>query len=49
MILITGATGAVGRPMAAALRERGVPVLALTRDSANAGFPSDAAFAAASR
>lgn len=41
MILITGATGAVGRPLVAALRERGVPVRALTRDPANAGFPSD--------
>jgi uncharacterized protein YbjT (DUF2867 family) len=41
MILITGATGAVGRPLVAALRERGTPVRALTRDPARAGLPSD--------
>ena len=41
MILVTGATGAVGRPLVAALRERGVPVRALTRDPARAGFAPD--------
>lgn len=40
MILITGATGAVGRPLVAALLERGVAVRALTRDPGGAGFPA---------
>ncbi|WP_205324188.1 NAD(P)H-binding protein [Glycomyces sp. YM15] len=40
MILITGATGTVGRPLVAALAARGVPVRALTRDPSQARFPS---------
>ncbi|MEU5156121.1 NAD(P)H-binding protein [Glycomyces sp. NPDC021274] len=40
MILITGATGTVGRPLVAALAARGVPVRALTRDPSRARFPS---------
>lgn len=41
MILITGATGAVGRPLVAALREREAPVRVLTRDPARVDFPSE--------
>lgn len=39
MILITGATGTVGRPLVAALAARGEPVRALTRDPSRARFP----------
>jgi len=40
MILITGATGTVGRPLVAALAARGVAVRALTRDPSRAVFPT---------
>ncbi|MCC3763178.1 NAD(P)H-binding protein [Glycomyces sp. TRM65418] len=40
MILITGATGTVGRPLVAALHARGVAVRALTRDPSRAAFPA---------
>ncbi|WP_026932037.1 NAD(P)H-binding protein [Glycomyces tenuis] len=39
MMLITGATGAVGRPLVDALLARGAKVRALTRYPASAGFP----------
>lgn len=39
MFLITGATGAVGRPLIAALVSAGAPVRAITRDPATAGLP----------
>ncbi len=39
VILVTGATGTVGRQVVAQLRERGVPVRAVTRDPASAGLP----------
>ncbi|MFF2813734.1 SDR family oxidoreductase [Streptomyces sp. NPDC058000] len=35
MILVTGATGTVGRPLVSALRDRGVPVRALVRNPRN--------------
>ena len=38
-ILVTGATGNVGRPLVAQLHEAGHEVRALTRNPANAGFP----------
>jgi uncharacterized protein YbjT (DUF2867 family) len=40
MILITGATGTVGRPLAAALAAHDLPVRALTRDPSQVRFPS---------
>lgn len=40
MILVTGATGTVGRQVVSHLRERGVPVRAVTRDPASAGLPA---------
>jgi uncharacterized protein YbjT (DUF2867 family) len=39
MILITGATGAVGRPLVPALVAQGAQVRVLTRDPAASGFP----------
>ncbi|MCD0446480.1 NAD(P)H-binding protein [Glycomyces sp. A-F 0318] len=39
MILVTGATGAVGRPLVAALAAQGAEVRALTRDPDSADFP----------
>ncbi|NUU20845.1 MAG: NAD(P)H-binding protein [Streptomycetaceae bacterium] len=39
MLLITGATGTVGRPLVAALHAKGVRVRAVTRDPARASFP----------
>ncbi|MFC3495722.1 NAD(P)H-binding protein [Glycomyces rhizosphaerae] len=39
MILITGATGTIGRPLVAALHARGMAVRALTRDPSRARFP----------
>lgn len=39
MILITGATGAVGRPLIAALISAGSDVRAITRDPATSGLP----------
>lgn len=41
MILVTGATGNVGREVVGGLRERGLAVRALTRDPARAGLPAD--------
>ncbi|MGI5350416.1 SDR family oxidoreductase [Streptomyces sp. CA-250714] len=41
MILVTGATGTVGRQAVAELRARGHAVRALTRDAAKADFPAD--------
>ncbi|GHH84501.1 nucleotide-diphosphate-sugar epimerase [Kitasatospora indigofera] len=41
MILITGATGAVGHPLTAALLARGAAVRAVTRDPAAARLPAD--------
>jgi uncharacterized protein YbjT (DUF2867 family) len=40
MILVTGATGTVGRQLVAQLSERGAPVRAVTRDPASAGLPA---------
>ncbi|WP_329494350.1 NAD(P)H-binding protein [Kitasatospora herbaricolor] len=40
MILITGATGPVGRPLTAALHSRGAAVRAVTRAPATAGLPA---------
>ena len=40
MILVTGATGNVGREVAAALAARGEPVRAVLRDSAQASMPA---------
>ncbi|HEX7162913.1 MAG TPA: NAD-dependent epimerase/dehydratase family protein [Trebonia sp.] len=40
MILVTGATGTVGRPVVAQLRERGVPVRGVSRDPAAADVPA---------
>jgi uncharacterized protein YbjT (DUF2867 family) len=40
MVLVTGATGTVGRQVVTQLRERGVPVRAVTRDPASAGLPA---------
>lgn len=42
MILVTGATGTVGRQVVTQLRERDLPVRAVTRDPASAGLPSGA-------
>ncbi|MGH8880550.1 MAG: SDR family oxidoreductase, partial [Stackebrandtia sp.] len=39
MILVTGATGNVGRPLVAALLSQGARVRAVTRDAASAGLP----------
>lgn len=41
LILVTGATGNVGGHVVAELVDRGVPVRALVRDPAKAGFPSE--------
>jgi uncharacterized protein YbjT (DUF2867 family) len=40
-ILVTGATGAIGRHVVAGLRELGAPVRALTRDPGRAALPDD--------
>jgi uncharacterized protein YbjT (DUF2867 family) len=40
VILVTGATGTVGRQVVTQLRERGLPVRAVTRDPASAGLPA---------
>ena len=40
MILVTGATGTVGRQVVAQLRERGMPVRAVTRNPGSAGLPA---------
>lgn len=40
MILVTGATGNVGRQVVAQLRERGAPVRAVARDPASASLPA---------
>lgn len=40
MILVTGATGNVGRQVVAQLRERGSPVRAVARDPASASLPA---------
>lgn len=40
MILVTGATGTVGRQVVTQLSERGVPVRAVSRDPASAGLPA---------
>jgi uncharacterized protein YbjT (DUF2867 family) len=40
MILVTGATGTVGRQVVTQLSERGVPVRAVTRDPSSAGLPA---------
>ena len=40
MILVTGATGTVGRQVVAQLRERGVPVRGVSRDPAAADVPT---------
>ncbi len=42
MILVTGATGTVGRQVVTQLIERGAPVRAVTRDPASAGLPAGA-------
>ena len=44
-ILVTGATGNVGRPLVAGLLADGARVRALTRDPAAAGFPPGVAVA----
>jgi uncharacterized protein YbjT (DUF2867 family) len=41
-IVVTGATGHVGRPLVSLLIDAGVPVRAITRDPASAGLPSAA-------
>jgi len=43
VILVTGATGTVGRQVVAQLSERGVPVRAATRDPASARMPAGVA------
>ncbi|UJB43376.1 SDR family oxidoreductase [Streptomyces sp. A1-5] len=40
MIVVTGATGNIGRSLVGRLLEEGVPVRALTRDPARAGLPA---------
>jgi uncharacterized protein YbjT (DUF2867 family) len=45
MILVTGATGKVGRHLVAALLDEDAPVRALTRDPAAAGLPAAAELA----
>ena len=40
MIVVTGATGTVGRQVVMQLSERGTPVRALTRDPGSAGMPA---------
>ncbi|MFC9975272.1 NAD(P)H-binding protein [Spirillospora sp. NPDC127200] len=40
-VLVTGATGSVGRVVVDRLREAGEPVRALTRNAADAGLPDD--------
>jgi uncharacterized protein YbjT (DUF2867 family) len=40
VILVTGATGTVGRQVVTQLSERGAPVRAVTRDPASAGLPT---------
>lgn len=47
MIVVTGATGTVGRQVVTQLSERGVPVRALARDPASARLPEDVAVARA--
>ena len=42
MILITGATGNVGRPLVAQLLARGAKVRAISRHAATAGLPDGA-------
>jgi uncharacterized protein YbjT (DUF2867 family) len=42
VILVTGATGTVGRQVVTQLTERGAPVRAVTRDPASAGLPAGA-------
>ncbi|MYT32742.1 NAD(P)H-binding protein [Streptomyces sp. MspMP-M5] len=42
MIVVTGATGNIGRRLVDRLLEEGVPVRALTRDPASAGLPAQA-------
>jgi uncharacterized protein YbjT (DUF2867 family) len=39
VIVVTGATGTVGRQVVTWLSERGLPVRAITRDPAPAGLP----------
>ncbi|HVV14597.1 SDR family oxidoreductase [Amycolatopsis sp.] len=46
MILVTGATGLVGRPLVERLCEAGIPVRAVTRDPENAGLPREVELAA---
>jgi uncharacterized protein YbjT (DUF2867 family) len=41
MILVTGATGNVGRQVVSQLAERGVSARALARDPHSANFPED--------
>lgn len=41
MILVTGATGSVGRPLVDALRAAGAPVRAFCRHPEKGGFPAD--------
>jgi uncharacterized protein YbjT (DUF2867 family) len=41
VILVTGATGTVGRQVVTQLSERGAPVRAVTRDPRSAGLPAD--------
>ncbi|MFI6959774.1 NmrA family NAD(P)-binding protein [Nocardia sp. NPDC050408] len=38
MILVTGATGSIGKHLVRELRERGVPLRALVRDAAKAAL-----------
>lgn len=45
-VLVTGATGAIGRHVVAGLRRLGEPVRALTRDPARAALPDDVRVAA---
>lgn len=45
MILVTGATGLVGRPLIERLLDAGAPVRALSRDPATAGLPAGVAVA----
>jgi uncharacterized protein YbjT (DUF2867 family) len=42
-IVVTGATGAVGRPLVHALHTAGVPVRAISRQPGTAGFPPEVA------
>jgi uncharacterized protein YbjT (DUF2867 family) len=47
MIMVTGASGAVGRLVVTGLLERGCDVLAVSRDPGRAGFPTEARAVAA--